>query len=137
MSKLKLTHKLLDRLAYEKPDANGQPLDMADLIDADNGRWLVYDPKDPKEPWSLNDGSGGMIRVPVVPHLSKDCDPTNALGYAWQLGFNAAHELITSGVRFTALHLALATPMEQLFQEGSGYPAHFRFWLGFAVKLES
>lgn len=131
MNNLLFTTKFLDRLAYQ-----GKELDFADIIERDGKKWLVYDPVDPKNPWTLAE-VGDHLRIPLVPQLTKDCDPNTALGYAWKLGFEAACAILVSGARPSAVHVSLGTPIEQLHDPASGYPLHFRFWMGIAVKLES
>lgn len=113
--------KTLDRLSYPKGS------DFADIIARDGYRWLVYDPS-PAGHWSPVE-SGDVVRVPLIPHLTANGDPSSALAYAALTGF-----LLNDLAFVSHVHAVVGSPVESLNDEAGGV-RQFRFWFGLAVRI--
>lgn len=72
------------------------------------------------------------VVVPLFAYRTSS-DPVDAIGFAFQLGVRAIHDLGGRPVR--RLHLAVGTPAHQLFDELTGTVC-WSFFLGFGVVLE-
>ena len=72
------------------------------------------------------------IYIPVFPYVVPS-DPTDALGFAFQLGVRAIHDLGGTPVR--RLHLAIGTPVNQITDPATGTVA-WQFYLGFGVVVQ-
>ena len=71
------------------------------------------------------------VYIPLFPYLVSN-DPANALGFAFQLGVRAIHDL--GGQPVQRLHLAIGDPVNQVHDQASGELV-WQFYLGFGVVL--
>lgn len=72
------------------------------------------------------------VVIPMFPYLVS-CDPVDALGFAFQMGVRAMHDLGGKPVR--RLHLSLGAPMHQVLDEFT-QQVQWSFYLGIGVVLE-
>lgn len=72
------------------------------------------------------------VAIPLYPYIVPN-EPGDALGYAFQLGVRAMHDL--GGRKIKRLHLSLGEPVGQFFDESAGQ-TRWSFHLGFGVVLE-
>lgn len=71
------------------------------------------------------------IYIPMFAYRTA-ADPVDVIGFAFQLGVRAMHDLGRPAKR---LHLSLGAPAEQVYDEQSGN-TEYLFVLGFGVVLE-
>lgn len=128
---MELTYNRINLAAAE--NAGVEP---ADLIRRGhpNEVWMV--PFSPLDFQSTPDWryykKGDRVHIPVFPYLVPS-EPVDALGFAFQLGVRALHDLGGQPVR--RLHLALGEPANQVHDEESG-KLLWQFYLGFGVVLQ-
>lgn len=72
------------------------------------------------------------VVIPMFPYLVP-ASPTDALGYAFQLGVNAMHQLGGRPVR--RLHLSLGEPINQVVNEHDGTVV-WSFHMGIGIVFE-
>ncbi len=72
------------------------------------------------------------VYIPVFPYLVPN-NPADALGFAFQLGVRAIHDL--GGKPARRLHLAIGEPVNQVFDE-TLQDTVWQFYMGFGVVLE-
>jgi|GEM_PF-7073479 len=71
------------------------------------------------------------VYIPLFPYLVPS-DPADALGFAFQLGVHAIHDL--SGAQVQRLHLSIGDPVNQVHDQTSGQIV-WQFYLGLGVIL--
>ena len=72
------------------------------------------------------------VLIPMFPYLVST-NPADALGFAFQMGVNAMHQLGGRPVR--RLHLSLGEPVNQVYSENSQTPV-LSFQLGVGIVFE-
>jgi hypothetical protein len=85
--------------------------------------------------WSYA-SEGPQVRIPLMPYLSNGHDPTQAIGYAYQLGLRIAFESmpIIVGKEVLRVHVAVGHPVIDM--AATGGPQAFKFWLGVGIKIK-
>ncbi len=110
-----------------------KPSDLIERGHANEVWYVPFSPLDFGNPvdWRFYKREQHVV-IPMFPFLVPS-DPVDALGYAFQLGVNAIHQLGGKPVR--RLHLSLGDPVNQVFDDAAGQ-AKWSFYLGFGVVFE-
>ena len=128
---MELTYTRLD-MAATTAQGHKDPGDVITRGHA-NELWLVpFRPLDFKtQPDWRQYKKDQHIYVPVFPYLTPS-NPADALGFAFQLGVRALHDLGGKPVR--RLHLVIGEPVNQI-QDAQGSVA-WQFYMGLGVVLQ-
>ena len=127
---MELTFNRIDLAAVEA--AGSKPADLVLRGHPSEVWYTPWSPLDFQNPpdWRYTK-KGDFVHIPLFPYLV-NTSPTDAIGYAFQLGVRAMHDLGGKPVR--RLHLVLGEPAHQVHDELSG-ELRWQFFLGFGVVL--
>ena len=131
---MELTFARLDVAVIE---ARHQQKNFGDVITRDKPADVWYVPFQPlnfkDDPdWRIYRKESNIF-VPAFPYLVPN-RPTDALGFAFQLGVRAIHDLGGKPVR--RLHLIVGDPVHQIQDPNNPGGVQWRFYMGFGVVLQ-
>jgi len=129
---MEMTSERLDMSAQPYEELRVQPAAILKREPAEH--WLSR-----QQPIGLQDqvkwmvaAEGDHVRIPLYPYFTHGVEPAVAMLYTFMLGFAALADV--GNMKVKRVHVVFGEPVqEHMGPEGS----RFRFWLGYAVKVEA
>ena len=127
---MKITTHVLDIEAYE-----AHKCQSAAMVPRGSKVWITREKPllvDAEDEWGWC-REGDMVRIPLFPYMSRGSDPAIAIGFAFELGYQA-RDIVDPNYDVESLLISLGHPVCDC-KLSDGHEA-LRFWLGFGFVLK-